>query len=143
MDNLITKKISDFPLTSDPSGVDLIPTVHVEADGTKLNRNISFETIANAAKGDKGPQGIQGIQGIPGEKGKTGDSAYEDWLNLGNTGTEQDFIDSLKGDKGDAFDTAPSTATSTGVAGQTAYDANYFYVCTATNTWKRTALSTW
>lgn len=112
MDNLITKKISDFPLTSDPSGVDLIPTVHVEADGTKLNRNISFETLANAAKGDEGPQGIQGVQGIPGENGKL--SA-----------------------------TAPSTATSTGVAGQTACDTNYLYVCTATNTWKRTALSTW
>lgn len=26
-----------------------------------------------------------------------GDSAYQTWLNLGNSGTEQDFIDSLKG----------------------------------------------
>ena len=25
-----------------------------------------------------------------------GDSAYQIWLNLGNTGTEQDFIDSLR-----------------------------------------------
>jgi len=39
--------------------------------------------------------------------------------------------------------TVPSTATSTGVAGQYAYDTNYFYVCIATNTWKRTALVTW
>lgn len=38
---------------------------------------------------------------------------------------------------------APATATSTGTAGQIAWDANFFYVCTATNTWKRTALSTW
>jgi len=37
----------------------------------------------------------------------------------------------------------PATATSTGVPGQWAADANYHYVCTATNTWKRTALSTW
>jgi hypothetical protein len=37
----------------------------------------------------------------------------------------------------------PATATSTGTAGQTAMDANYFYVCVATNTWKRTPLSTW
>lgn len=38
---------------------------------------------------------------------------------------------------------APSTASSTGTAGQVAYDASYFYVCTATNTWKRVAISTW
>lgn len=37
----------------------------------------------------------------------------------------------------------PATATSTGVVGQVAQDANYFYVCTATNTWKRSPLSTW
>ena len=36
---------------------------------------------------------------------------------------------------------APSSSTAAGVAGQTAYDANYFYVCTAANTWKRVALS--
>ena len=35
-----------------------------------------------------------GVQGIDGK------SAYEIWLDLGNTGTEQDFIDSLKGADG-------------------------------------------
>jgi hypothetical protein len=38
---------------------------------------------------------------------------------------------------------APATATSTGTVGQIAYDASFFYVCTATNTWRRCALSTW
>jgi hypothetical protein len=38
---------------------------------------------------------------------------------------------------------APASATATGTIGQTAYDTNYFYVCVATNTWKRVALSTW
>lgn len=37
----------------------------------------------------------------------------------------------------------PASATSAGVAGQRAYDSSYVYVCTATNTWKRAALSTW
>ena len=37
----------------------------------------------------------------------------------------------------------PATATSTGVAGQWAADNSYHYVCTATNTWRRAALSTW
>ena len=39
--------------------------------------------------------------------------------------------------------TAPTSATSTGTAGQIATDANYIYVCTATNTWKRVAIATW
>jgi hypothetical protein len=37
----------------------------------------------------------------------------------------------------------PATASSTGTTGQIAWDANFFYVCVSTNTWKRTALSTW
>ena len=39
--------------------------------------------------------------------------------------------------------TPPATATSTGISGQTAYDSNYYYVCVATNTWKRIPLSAW
>lgn len=37
----------------------------------------------------------------------------------------------------------PTTATSTGVAGQIAWDSNYVYVCVATDTWKRSPISTW
>ena len=38
---------------------------------------------------------------------------------------------------------APASATASGAAGQIAYDGSYFYVCTATNTWGRTALASW
>ena len=37
----------------------------------------------------------------------------------------------------------PASATATGAQGQIAWDADYIYVCTATNTWKRAALSTY
>ena len=37
----------------------------------------------------------------------------------------------------------PASASATGTQGQIAWDANYLYVCTATNTWKRAALTTW
>ena len=37
----------------------------------------------------------------------------------------------------------PASATDTGNAGEICWDTNYVYVCVATNTWKRTALSTW
>jgi len=38
---------------------------------------------------------------------------------------------------------APSTATSTGKVGQIAFDNSYFYVCTASNVWKRATISSW
>tara|TARA_R110000796_G_scaffold48676_4_gene116740 strand:+ start:2472 stop:3830 length:1359 start_codon:yes stop_codon:yes gene_type:complete len=37
----------------------------------------------------------------------------------------------------------PATASATGTAGDIAWDASYIYVCTATDTWKRSAISTW
>lgn len=37
----------------------------------------------------------------------------------------------------------PTTHTDPGVPGEMAYDSSYLYVCIATDTWKRTALSTW
>ncbi len=36
---------------------------------------------------------------------------------------------------------APATSSSTCASGQFSYDANYYYLCVAINTWKRTALS--
>ena len=37
----------------------------------------------------------------------------------------------------------PASASAAGDQGQICWDANYVYVCVATNTWKRAALSTW
>ena len=37
----------------------------------------------------------------------------------------------------------PASASATGVVGQWAADASWFYVCTAANTWVRAALATW
>ena len=37
----------------------------------------------------------------------------------------------------------PASATATGANGEICWDANYIYVCTATNTWRRSAISSW
>jgi len=37
----------------------------------------------------------------------------------------------------------PASATDTGNVGELRFTANYIYVCVATNTWKRAAISTW
>lgn len=47
-------------------------------------------------KGDTGERGPAGKDGQNGHDGKDGKSAYQIWLDLGNTGSEQDFINSLK-----------------------------------------------
>ena len=47
-------------------------------------------------KGDQGDQGVAGQDGADGTNGvdgQDGDSAYQIWLNNGNTGSEQDFLD--------------------------------------------------
>ena len=40
-------------------------------------------------------------------------------------------------------DNTPSSASDFGHKGEIRWDANYIYICVATDTWKRVALSTW
>jgi hypothetical protein len=42
-----------------------------------------------------------------------------------------------------ALNTAPTSATDTGVLGEIRWAADYVYLCTATDTWVRAALETW
>ena len=44
------------------------------------------------------PAPKDGKDGVDGQDGK---SAYEVWLDEGNVGTEEDFLESIKGDKGE------------------------------------------
>jgi hypothetical protein len=37
----------------------------------------------------------------------------------------------------------PASAAATGTTGDICWDSSYVYVCVATDTWKRTAISTW
>lgn len=55
--------------------------------------------------GETGPQGPAGTPGVDGKDGAAGKSAYQTWLDLGNVGTEEDFLATLKGEKGDKGDT--------------------------------------
>ena len=52
------------------------------------------------ANGTNGNDGATGSDGQDGADGITGQSAYEVWSNLGNTGSEADFIASLTGPQG-------------------------------------------
>lgn len=48
---------------------------------------------------------VKGDTGEQGATGETGASAYDIWIAAGNTGTESDFLSSLKGEKGDIGET--------------------------------------
>ena len=41
------------------------------------------------------------------------------------------------------LDAVPASATDTGRAGQIAFDASFIYLCTATDTWVRSAVAAW
>ena len=44
---------------------------------------------------------------------------------------------------GGAFVDPPDEADSTGTAGEMAYDNFFFYICTATDVWRRVPISSW
>lgn len=78
--------------------------------GDKGDKGVTFHPVIKDGvlywHDDKGlvssisPVKISGKQGDKGDEGPQGLSAYEIWLKQGYRGTEQDFLDSLKGEKG-------------------------------------------
>ena len=53
---------------------------------------------ADGKDGINGVDGTNGTDGKDGKDGKDGDSAYQTWLNAGHSGSEEDFLQWLKGD---------------------------------------------
>ena len=76
--------------------------------------NYSGGTITTIYEGESGAAGAQGAVGAQGATGAA-----------------------------TASSSAPTSATSIGTAGTIAYDSNYVYICVATNTWRRVAISSW
>ena len=74
----------------------------------------------------RGPRGLKGKQGIPGQKGedgkdgKDGKSIYEHWLDLGNSGSEEEFVESLRGPRG--YRGQKGKRGPEGLLGKSAYD---------------------
>ena len=66
------------------------------------------ESGSQGPTGATGPTGAAGSDGADGVDGSDGDSAYQIWLSLGNSGTQQDFIDSLTGPTGADGNNHPS-----------------------------------
>lgn len=73
---------------------------------TALEEDLEDKVESGYFKGEKGDtgepgqNGTDGIDGQDGQDGADGKSAYQIWLDEGNVGTEQDFLDSLRGEDG-------------------------------------------
>lgn len=62
-------------------------------------------------------------------------------VNNGTAGTFRDLI--VRNFRMSAPTGVPTANNSTGTEGSIRWDADYIYICTATNTWKRVAIATW
>ena len=78
--------------------------------------------------GSAGVNGVNGIDGAQGPQGPNGDpglSAYEIWLNEGNSGTEQDFLDSI------AQSALPTFSSWLPLPGENSWTASILEYCTS------------
>lgn len=66
---------------------------------TTVIDNLTSTSTTSALSANQGRVLNEKIVAIP--EGPPGESAYQIWLDAGNTGTEADFLASLKGAKGD------------------------------------------
>ncbi|MDE6678902.1 MAG: hypothetical protein K2K02_07660, partial [Ruminococcus sp.] len=84
------------------SGVLKLEIRGIKGDELVIKYDLSDIIVRESAVGEGLPElpDTTVIQGEKGDKGDDGLSAYEIWLSLGNSGTEADFIASLKGEQG-------------------------------------------
>ncbi|MDE6092669.1 MAG: hypothetical protein K2G14_06190 [Ruminococcus sp.] len=84
------------------SGVLKLEIRGVKGNELVIKYDLSDVIVRESAVGDGLPEipDTTVIQGEKGDKGDNGLSAYEVWLSLGNSGTETDFMTSLKGERG-------------------------------------------
>jgi len=84
--------------------------------------------------------------------GTTGNAVGELWLDTSTTPAvvrawDGSVFQSLLNSAGNTIRIGTArtvtNSTDTGNTGEICWDANYIYVCVATNTWKRVLLSTW
>lgn len=92
-------------------GQDGLSAYQIWLNAGNTGTEAQFLASLQGAQGIQGPQGIAGTNGVDGATGPQGPagvngtdglSAYQVWLNLGNTGTEAQFIASLQGPQGPA-----------------------------------------
>ena len=100
-------KITDLPLMSeeDFTANDRFVMVN-DGKGSAMTKTVFDSWITNNVQGEKGEQGVAGRDGANGTNGRDGEdgadglSAYQVAVNSGYTGTQEQWLSSLKGATG-------------------------------------------
>ena len=103
LENAFRLGIADSTDATDPVIQDMINTLvakAVEELDLEGVQGPQGEKGESGDPGEKGEPGQDGQDGVDGKDGEPGASAYELWLSAGNTGTEAEFLSSLKGEDG-------------------------------------------
>jgi len=127
-----------FKATDGSHGIELYPDV----GGLGYQRILSFNRTSSAYEDLS-----FGANDFIVTSGATSESLRVDSSGRLLVGTSSDSGGALLQVNGDRVRIAtaktPASASDTGTTGEICWDASYIYVCTATNTWKRTAIATW
>jgi hypothetical protein len=97
---------------------------------TNIGAMIAFERTSTNSKGRL-------RFGVKTDTGSASD--IDDNMAINDDGKVHFFDDSIVV----STSKTPSSASDTGTQGEVAWDSNYIYICTATDTWKRVAIATW
>lgn len=103
----------------------------------------SLEVVSNSSASTQAI--VRSITGYAGQIGVEIKLAASPTANADQILSSADVVLAGRNAAGEIFQTlrTPASAAAAGVAGTVVWDANYIYVCTATNTWKRVAIATW
>lgn len=128
------------------------------SSGTSGSNGTSGTSGSSGSSGTSGTSGSSGSSGTSGSSGSSGTSGTSG--SSGSSGTSGQGVPSggatgqfLAKNSSTDYDTVwsstvissipPGASTDPGSTGQAALDSNYLYICTGTNTWKRTSLTGW
>ena len=131
--------------------------LHVRNSGVS---QIKIETTTEGAGGYAGLTFHAPITGTPTQQGYlrwddnanrftwyTADHNIHLWTGTGNVGIGTGAPTELLDINSDAIrirtSQTPASAGAAGTTGMICWDSSYIYICTATNTWKRTSIATW
>lgn len=101
--NPVQNKVITAALASKANTSD-IPTKTSDLDNDSGFITLNDVSVIQGEKGEKGDRGEQGIQGERGNDGNDGKSAYQIAIDNGFTGTEQEWLESLKGADGQGIE---------------------------------------